>query len=881
MLSALIVRITAHCARNRFTTIAAAAAVAALATAYAATHFQITTDTEKLLPPNAAWEQNQRAYTATFPMHQIIAVVDAPTAELAGIAAYRLTGRLKQNNQLFTDVLRPQGGDFWERNALLYLPLENVIATSRQLEGARPVVGLLAADPSLVGVMKVLEAGAHGVEQKQFQPAAMVAPMTMMADTLERVFAGQFASMSWLALLDPNAAGPSQRRQFVEIDPKLDYNALRPGLAATEAIRRAADDLHLNQRLGATVRLTGRAPINDAQYAALGNAAIPGFVATVVAVVLILWLALRSARIILAVFLTLSIGFVVTAAAGLLLVGAFNLLSIAFAVLFVGLGADFAIQYSVRYRAERHEHDNILAALRSAAAKAGLPLALAATGTALGFFSFAPTEYRGVAELGEIAGMGMLIAFAATITVLPALIASFRPHGEPTGMGFVSLAPIDRFLARHRIAVVAGTLATIVAASPLLLFMKFDFDPIHLQQQDNEAVETYHELSSAPELGIDSINLVVPSVASIGPAEQRLSGLPEVAAARSVKDLIPDDQPAKLAAIRRAEAALAPVLDRPATTPPPSDQEMVEALDKTGADLLAASSTLGAAGPAATRLSRDLAKLAAADAATRERATAAIVGPLDRDLDRLRAMITAAPVTIASLPTDIARDWVAADGRARVELLPKGDPNNAATMQQFAGAVLDIAPDAAGTPVQLLESKRMVLRAFIEAGALAIVSIAAMLWIALRRFGDVLLTLVPLLVAGAVTMELMVALGQSLNFANVIAFPLLLGVGIAFKIYYVMAWREGRTNLLQSTLTRAVFFSALTTATAFGSLWMSSQPGMSSMGKLMALALVCTLAAAVLFQPALMGPPRRREAASPEGGAGAAAPQRVDPHAAA
>ena len=104
-----------------------------------------------------------------------------------------------------------------------------------------------------------------------------------------------------------------------------------------------------------------------------------------------------------------------------------------------------------------------------------------------------------------------------------------------------------------------------------------------------------------------------------------------------------------------------------------------------------------------------------------------------------------------------------------------------------------------------------------------------------------------------------------LNFANIIALPLLLGVGVAFKIYYIMAWRRGRTALVQSTLTRAVIFSAMTTATAFGSLWLSSHPGTSSMGKLMALALVCTMAAAVLFQPALMGPPRQTAREDDEG----------------
>ena len=133
---------------------------------------------------------------------------------------------------------------------------------------------------------------------------------------------------------------------------------------------------------------------------------------------------------------------------------------------------------------------------------------------------------------------------------------------------------------------------------------------------------------------------------------------------------------------------------------------------------------------------------------------------------------------------------------------------------------------------------------------------AARLWLTLRRITDVLLTLVPLLVAGAVTLEICVLIGMPLNFANIVALPLLLGVGVAFKIYYVTAWRSGRTNLLQSSLTRAIFFSAMTTATAFGSLWLSSHPGTASMGKLLAMSLVTTLAAVLLFQPALMGKPR-------------------------
>ncbi len=861
MLSAAIVRITAHCARKRRATIAIAALVALVATIYAATHFELNTDTERLLPQELSWQQHQHAYATEFPQHQIIAVVDAPTSELAGIASDRLVARLRQATTLFSSVRQPQGDLFMERNALLYLSTDQVVATAQQLQSARPVLAMLAADPSLRGVMRVLSAGADAVQKQRLPADTLTKPMTMLSDALDPILAGKFASVSWLSLLDPNATLPARSRQFIEVDPKLDYNALRPGHAATTAIRSMVDELRLGPALGASVKLTGIAPINDAQFAALGKTAIPGFIGTVIAVVAILWLALRSARIILAVFFTLTIGFVVTAAAGLLLVGAFNLLSIAFAVLFVGLGADFAIQFSVRYRAERHEHDNIITALEGAAAKAGLPLALAAMGTAIGFLSFLPTQYKGVAELGLIAGIGMLVAFAATITLLPALLASFNPPGEPSRMGFAEMARFDHFLARYRIAIVVGTLVLILAASPLLLRMRFDFAPIHLQNQQNEAVQTYRELAATvPEAGVDAINLIAPSLTDIAALEQKLSGLPDVAGTRSVLDLIPADQDAKRTAIRGAAMALDPVLARGASEPPPTDAEIVAAMRQAATDLDTLSYNVsGAAAKAAERLSWQLARLADGDVKFRQYAGYAVVVPLQSDLDRLRNMLRPQQATIATLPPEIRSDWIGADGRARVEILPKGDTNDSATMQRFASAVLAVAPEAAGGPVQLLESKRTVLGAFIEAGIVAIVAITAMLWIALRRFGDVLLTLVPLLVAGAVTMELMVVLGQSLNFANVIVFPLLLGVGIAFKIYYVLAWRDGRTNLLQSTLTRAVFFSALTTATAFGSLWLSSAPGMSSMGKLMALALLCTLAAAVLFQPALMGPPRTRQ----------------------
>jgi predicted RND superfamily exporter protein len=228
-------------------------------------------------------------------------------------------------------------------------------------------------------------------------------------------------------------------------------------------------------------------------------------------------------------------------------------------------------------------------------------------------------------------------------------------------------------------------------------------------------------------------------------------------------------------------------------------------------------------------------------------------------LSQIRAALKAEQFTIKQLPPDIVSDWITANGRARIEVAPKGDGNDNANLRRFATAVLAVAPEATGVPILIQESAHTVVRSFIEAGALALGSITLILFIALRRVSDVLLTLIPLLLAGVVTLEICVLIGLPLNFANIIALPVLLGVGVAFKIYYVLAWRAGETSLLASPLTRAVIFSAMTTATAFGSLWFSSHPGTSSMGELLALSLVTTLAAAVLFQPILMGPPRQEK----------------------
>jgi len=562
----------------------------------------------------------------------------------------------------------------------------------------------------------------------------------------------------------------------------------------------------------------------------------------------------------LAIIVSLLVGLAVSAALGLLMVNALNLISVTFFILFIGLGVDFGVQFSVRYRAERHEALDLRAALHSAAVKAGGPLALAAVATAVGFASFLPTAYRGLSELGQIAGAGMIVAFLVSITLLPALLTVLKPPAEPQPIGFPSLAPIDRFLERHRIPVVVVTILVAVLGLPLLFFLPFDFNPLHLKSRQVESVATYLELRRDPNAGANAIEIMAPNLAAANETAQRISGLPQVAEARTIGNFVPADQDARLALIRSAAAELDESLDPAQIEEPPTDRDNVEALSATAGRLSKiAQDRLGTGAEMARRLSHLLSQLAESDVSVRKRVESAVVEPLRFSLDQLKRGLHPQPVSIETIPRDLVRDWLTPDGHARVEVLPKGDPDDTGSLRAFVRAISAAEPNATGPAVVLYEAGNTVINAFIVAGIFAIAAVFILLLITLRRISDVLLTLVPLLVAGIVTLEICAIVDFPLNFANIIALPLLLGVGVAFKIYYIVAWRGGRTQLLQSSLTRAVVFSGMTTATAFGSLCFSSHPGTSSMGKLMALSLVCTMAAAVLFQPALMGPPRAKE----------------------
>jgi hopanoid biosynthesis associated RND transporter like protein HpnN len=831
----------------------------AAAITFAFTHFAMSTDTDQLLSNNLPYLKRDAAFNRLFRPEgdRLVIVVDGVTPELSEAAASALAARLAQRPDLFHELYRPDADPFFQHNGLLFESSSEVHASLDRLIKAQPFLGPLAADPSLRGLMTTLSTTLQGVTNGQATLADLDRPISQLAETLDLVRADKPAYFSWQTLISGKPADRRLLRHIVLVTPVLDYTKLQPGADPTDFIRRAARALGLDAAHGVSVRLTGGAALNDEEFGSLSQGA--GLIAALalLAIITMLWMAVRSARLIAAILVTMLIGLASASACGLLIFHRFNLISVAFIPLFVGLGIDFGIQFTVRFRSEKAGVSvSTRDALVASGQGMGRSLALAATAIASGFLAFAPTNYVGVSQLGVIAGIGLFIALALNLTVLPAFIALTSPKSEVLPPDRGRLDSLDAFMLGHRRLVVGTGVAAALASAALLPLLPFDFNPLHLKHQHTESVSTLLDLMRDPDQTPYTLEATTPSLSAADALAARLARLSTVRETRTLSDFVPRDQAGKLAAIGDASTLLDLSLNPIVTDPPPSDQDVVAALKQTAVDLRGASAaTLGSTAQPARRLAGSLDWLAAASPALRTRVSQILMPGLDITLNQARNALQAAPVSLANLPPALTRDWLAPSGQARVSVIPRGDANNNVVLNRFIDQVSRVVPDIAGAPVGIREGGRVVEGAFALAGVLSFIAITALLFAVLRRVRDVAITMAPIVLTGLLTMGTCVVISQPLNFANIIALPLLFGIGVAFHIYFVMAWRGGGSHLLQSSLTKAVFFSALATATGFGSLWASSHPGTASMGKLLMISLIWTLVSALLFQPALMGPP--------------------------
>ena len=854
MIAAIVARIVEFARRNAVLVMVACLVLAAAAAVYAAGHLAVDTDIERMLPSNVAWRQNERALDEAFPQNNnlLVAVIDARTPDLAEQAAAELADKMRAEPQLFTHVRQPDGGPFFDRNGLLYLAPEELDKVAQQLIAAQPLIGSLAHDPSLRGLFDALATFVSGAGTDTEKVAQLDPTLTMIGNVVQRIIDGKRASLSWTEMMTGRKPNARDLRRFVMTRPVLDFSGLESGATARTGIRRLASELGFSSESGVRLRLTGSVALDDEQFATLREGALRSTVLSVVMVCAILFIALRSVKLVGAIIVTLAAGFMLTAGFAALAIGSLNLISIAFGVLFIGLAVDFSIQFSVRYRDQRHRLGTFPAALRGTALTIGPSLVLAAGATAIGFLSFVPTRYTGIQALGWIAGGGMLIAIALNFLLLPALLAIVRPRGEPEAIGFRRAAPLDRWLIERRQWVIGGAALLAAVSIALLPQIAFDFDPLNLKNPNSESVSTARDLMKDPMTTPYTAEILAPSLDDAKALAERVGELPEVAQVVTAASFIPEEQDKKLPIIEDLALLLGPSLNDPQPLPPPSDEAVLKAMRACGN----AMEKTGKPGSPAARLGAALHGAATRGAPIVAPLRAALLAGLLRRLDGLREMTQAKALTLESLPPELRNGWIAADGRARIEVFPKGDARDNRVLERFVAAVHSVAPDATGTPVTIQEAGRLISRAFVDAGLVGVAAITILLCAVLRRLREVMMVLGPLLLAALLTLAVTVVIGMPLNYANIIALPLLLGIGVAFDIYFVMNWRAGQIYHLQSSTARAVLFSALTTLSAFGSLGLSNDPGTAEMGILLTISLVCTLFCTFIVLPALLGPAR-------------------------
>ncbi|WP_298224948.1 MMPL family transporter [Acidocella sp.] len=825
----------------------------ALGLVYTFRNLAIDTDTDHLFASNLPWRRAQAIEDKNFPQFNdlIVAVVRGDTPEEASETAAALNAALNADKANFMDSRYPSGSPFYRNEGLLLLPTAELVALLNQIVSAQPFLGQLAADPSARGLFTGLGLIAQGVAAGS-NISLYNSALAGVRKNLAAAASGHPEPLSWQSLITRGVAGQG-KMEFVLAHPRLNQGSLQPGGQATAALTRIAASLPDVKAGRATVNYTGQIPLSDEQFASLTHGLVLGGAVSLLLIALWLYLALRSWRLILPILLTLVMGLALTMTYAAIVVRVINLISVAFAILFIGLAVDFAIQYCVRLRAVRHAVPALGAALTETARQAGSQIALAATATACGFFAFAPTPFVGVAELGEIAGAGMFIAFFCTITFLPALLRLFSPLPEKAPVGMPGGVVADDFLHRHRVSVLGVFAVLAIAGVVCAVTMNFDANPLDTKDPNTESMRTIHTLLADPQTNPFYADAMVPNIASARILAEKFGKLPEVSQVISGATFVPENQGQKLAMLAQARNILAPTLAAAAN--PPQQQVTAEQIRVAMAKAIAAIDSVSAKLPKDSELLKIeavLKRLQGENNAAVMAMNAGLTRFLPLELKHLADSLNANRITEANLSPEIKRDWFLANGEVRVQAFPTAAAQSTRGLKAFAKAVLKVAPNAGGPAISTIATAGTILSSFREAALLAFAAISIILLLVFRNIRDSLLVLASLALSALLTALFAKVAGMSINYANIIALPLLLGVGVSFNVYFVMNFRAGMRSFLSSATARAVLFSALTTGTAFGSLAFSADRGTASMGYLLFLSLAAVLVSTFVFLPALL-----------------------------
>lgn len=825
----------------------------------AALWLDIDTDPQRMIAGDLPFRYDIADFNRQFPGYDntFVLTVEADDPEVARDAARSLAHAFEARPGLFKAIYAPGTSEFFDRYGILYLPTEDVARIVGELHQALPTISELAQNPNLNGLARLV-GEIRQVVERGASPPGIAGFFSAASRTVDSVIEGSPVPLDW-ATLGLAKAPIEQKRWYLVVKPKLDYTSLEPAQAALRSVHSVINEQQLNNDGRVRIAVTGEAAINAEELRTVtGGAALAAFGSLAIVAVIIL-VGFPAFRLVIPPIVMLVLGFCITAGFATLTIGYLNLISVAFAVLFIGLGVDYSVHIILRYWEEAHDHHkSVVEAIGDSAQHTGSALAVCLFATMAAFLAFTITDFVGMAQLGIIAAAGIATAFIASITLIPAILVLLgRPEGRSAGLWAKMHTPE----AVRRLWILrAGATTVVLALAALAVFaipkVAFDGDPVNLKDpRSPEVVEFDRLLADAPGQ-VYAAQVLAPPGEPARKLAAELGKLPVVAQVRSIESFVPADQNEKLAEL----ATLQGLIPEVAATSDIGAEARRAALDLLKEDVQAISTSEAAPHQlkeAAERWHQSLVRFDNPKPASLEamaQLERSFFGKLPELLQRLQQLALLTPVSLENLDSNLKEQYVAPDGRWRLEAVPSIDLHGGANLERFTEQVKTVAPHATGAPIEIAASAEAVGSSMVIATAAAFVLAILLMLPLMGRILDVALVLAPLVLATLLLLGYTVVTGHPFNFANILVLPLLVGIGVDASIHYVARAREeeGGHEIAGTSTPHAVVLSALMTIGSFGTLWLSSHRGLSSMGELLTIAILITLICTLLVLPQLI-----------------------------
>ncbi|MGF1748849.1 efflux RND transporter permease subunit [Vibrio cionasavignyae] len=790
---------------------------------YSQHHFKMNADLSSLVKQDGAWVDDLAHLEEAFPeTGNVVVLVTSQDGELAKQSVATLVDKLASSS-VIKDVFAPSALSWFQQYALGFIS-DSDYQTLKEV-ASQQVAPLVAGANAqrlevylgqLIDRNSNISASALGVDKANEN---ILEPLLSAAS-------GQ--KFDWARELSGHIKPPSAYAVTLVAQPN--DSVKEPNRAIIEAIHNAVTAADLPSSVD--VQVTGQAALDFDEIVDANNSIAIAGSASLIGLVLILAIGIRSLRVIVACYLTVIIGLVWTFAAGLFVVGSYNTISIVFMVMFIGLAVDFSIHLCLHIQELRIKGEDNRHSLAHAAGHSFRPLALCALSSGIGFLSFYPTAYTGLGELGIVSALGMLLGLLATFVVIPLFFTLF---GYPTVKHKVDTRYFSAF--GHGLATYKRTITFLVVCTSLVMGygatqFKFDFSTLVLKNPQSESVLGLYALQQH---GLGSSYQLYAVAKNEQEAQQWKSQLlnePTVSQVIIASDFMPTEL------TQRAQQLSDALLPNMAAKP----------LSLSEFKRLAVEEGWKNAERIPTNINTN------SDSADLGVLTQALFSSIDSDTLSALSSNTA-PLSIErDLPRSLYQRYISEQGEWLVAVTPQGDMSNVEELNQFINDVQFIAPNATGRAVAEKEVGVIVVDAFKAAILMSILAIALILIWTVNKKRDIVLIFIPLGLATITTLGMMYWLNLSMNMANIIVVPLIFGLGVDNGIHIVKRFRSvGSLEAFFKTSTpKASLISCLTTLATFGALIVAKHQGMHSIGLVLTIALASILVYSLVLLPIML-----------------------------